>query len=99
MTYALPTNITGMYTFAVYVNTVTEGHFGWIILLAIGLVSLLVMKHVDDLKTVMLASSILVLIFAVLFWIMGLIGILPLVISLGFVFLSVILRVAVPEKW
>lgn len=71
--YSYPTNLTGIGDILIYNNSSSGGLFGLMILIAIFIISLLTMKRFKD-EIVLVASSAITAISAVLFWIMGLIS-------------------------
>jgi hypothetical protein len=94
MAFPLPTNITGFLGMTQYVNVITEGHFGWLILLLIAIVLYVLMKGVDDNKTAFMTLGFIMLIFTILFYIAELVTIPVLVIAIFLCMVGVFVKTA-----
>jgi hypothetical protein len=94
MALPLPTNITGFLSLTQYVNVITEGHFGWLMLVLIAIILYILMKGVDDVKTSFIALGFIMLIFTILFYLAELVTIPVLIISIFLCMVGVFVKTA-----
>lgn len=97
VTYDLPANITGFVDFTQYTNTVTEGWFGSLILLAIALVMFLAFKKFEDTRTTFMAVGLIMLLFGIMFWILELIPPIVFIMCIALAVVGVLAKVTQSE--
>lgn len=83
MTYPLPSNITGLWSFVTYVNLVTNNHFGWIMLFSISTVMFLSLMEVTTPRKALLSVSLLNSVLSALFFFSNFVNVM--VFSLGMI--------------
>jgi len=74
MTFDIASNITGLTNWFQYGNYVSEGHFGWVILLTWFIISLVIMTRGYDNKSAFIIASFTTTIFGIFFRVMGLVN-------------------------
>lgn len=74
MAFDVASNITGLTDWFGYANYVTEGNFGWVILMTWFVISLVIMSRGYDNKSAFIIASFTTTIFGIFFKVMGLVN-------------------------
>lgn len=74
MAFDVASNITGLTDLFGYANYVTEGNFGWVILMTWFVISLVIMSRGYDNKSAFIIASFTTTIFGIFFKVMGLVN-------------------------
>lgn len=90
MTFPYPINQTGIVDFARYVNGVSDGLFGPLMMLLISGAFFVTMSAADDTKRAFVFSAVVNMLVAILFHVLGLINNYVYVLSLTLALVSVI---------
>ena len=86
------TNVTDLSGMAYSVNELSGGIYGYFILFSLFLLTFIISKRMmDDTKQVFMTSALFTCLFAILLFSIGIIGQIPLIISIGLLFAGIML--------